>query len=98
MFDIGSVSNGLDNKCRVIPVARHVNKYLLVFKENLSSHAQRIAACTESLPDVVAERTVAQKIKSGELTLSSVKGEYISGVGSGSGNSSGWGDEPVVNP
>ena len=42
--------------------------------------------------------SLAQKIKSGELTLSSVKGEYISGVGSGSGNSSGWGDEPVVNP
>ena len=42
--------------------------------------------------------SLAQKIKSGELTLSSVKGEYISGVGSGSGNNSGWGDTPVVNP
>ena len=42
--------------------------------------------------------SLAQKIKSGELTLSSVKGEYISGTGSGNGSSSGWGDEPVVNP
>ena len=42
--------------------------------------------------------SLAQKIKAGELELSSVKGEYISGVGSGFGNSSGWGDEPVVNP
>ena len=39
---------------------------------------------------------LAEKIKAGELTLSSVKGEYIAG-GGGSG-SSGWGDEPVVNP
>ena len=42
--------------------------------------------------------SLAQKIKAGELELSSAKGEYISGVGSGSGNNSGWGDEPVVNP
>ena len=37
--------------------------------------------------------SLAQKIKTGELTLSSTKGEYIAGSGS-----SGWGDEPVVNP
>ena len=42
--------------------------------------------------------SLAEKIKAGELTLSNTKGEYISGLGSGSGNSSGWGDEPVVNP
>ena len=41
---------------------------------------------------------LAEKIKSGELELSNTKGEYISGLGSGSGSSSGWGDEPVVNP
>ena len=41
--------------------------------------------------------SLAQKIKAGELELSNTKGEYISGLGSGSGNS-GWGDEPVVNP
>ena len=42
--------------------------------------------------------SLAQKIKAGELELSNTKGEYISGVGSGNGSSSGWGDEPVVNP
>ena len=42
--------------------------------------------------------SMAQRIKNGEVELSNTKGEYISGVGSGSGNSSGWGDEPVVNP
>ena len=42
--------------------------------------------------------SLAEKIKAGELELSSAKGEYISGLGSGSGNNSGWGDEPVVNP
>ncbi|MBO4463754.1 MAG: hypothetical protein J5797_06115 [Prevotella sp.] len=41
---------------------------------------------------------LAEKIKAGELTLSNTKGEYISGLGSGTGSSSGWGDEPVVNP
>ena len=40
--------------------------------------------------------SLAQKIKNGELTLSNTKGEYISGTGTNS--SSGWGDEPVVNP
>ena len=40
--------------------------------------------------------SLAQKIKNGELTLSNSKGEYISGTGTNS--SSGWGDEPVVNP
>ena len=42
--------------------------------------------------------SLAQKIKSGELERSNTQGEYISGLGSGSGSSSGWGDEPVVNP
>ena len=37
--------------------------------------------------------SMAQRIKTGELTLSSTKGQYIAG-----GGSSGWGDEPVVNP
>ena len=37
--------------------------------------------------------SMAQRIKTGELTLSSTKGQYIAG-----GSSSGWGDEPVVNP
>ena len=40
--------------------------------------------------------SLAEKIKNGELTLSNTKGEYISGTGTNS--SSGWGDEPVVNP
>ena len=41
--------------------------------------------------------SLAQRVKSGEIELSSVKGEYIAGSGSNSGDS-GWGDEPVVNP
>ncbi|MBO7108711.1 MAG: hypothetical protein J6V97_01340 [Prevotella sp.] len=40
--------------------------------------------------------SLAQRVKSGEIELSSVKGEYI--VGGGSSGGSGWGDEPVVNP
>lgn len=37
--------------------------------------------------------SMAQRVKTGEITLSSRKGEYIA---TDSGN--GWGDEPVVNP
>ena len=56
VLDIGGVGNGLDDKCSVFPVACHVYKNLFVFKENLCTNAQRIAACTESLPDVMAKR------------------------------------------
>ena len=41
--------------------------------------------------------SMAQRIKNGEVELSNTKGVYLVG-GSGSGNNSGWGDEPVVNP
>ena len=42
--------------------------------------------------------SMAQRIKNGEVELSNTKGVYLVGGSGNSGNNSGWGDEPVVNP
>ena len=53
---------------------------------------------TRSATGLLGYTSLAQRIKNGELELSNTKGVYIVGENSNSGGSSGWGDEPVVNP
>ena len=47
---------------------------------------------------VLGYTSMAQRIKNGEVELSNTKGVYLVGGSGNSGGSSGWGDEPVVNP